>query len=77
MEPTGVEIDLKRVQTNIVIFAVRSPRADAAAFARGMAGNNVLVHQISPDSIRLVTHKDVSRDGILAALAAAREVLTA
>ena len=76
-ELPGVEIDLKRVQTNIVIFAVRSPRADAAAFARGMAGNNVLVHQISPDSIRLVTHKDVSRDDIPAALAAAREILTA
>jgi len=76
-ELPGIEIDLKRVQTNIVIFAVRSPRADAAAFARGMAGRGVLVHQISPDSIRLVTHKDVSRDGILAALTAAREVLTA
>src|SRR5574341_2174373 len=74
-EIPGIEIDLKRVQTNIVIFAVRSPRADAAVFARGMAARDVLVHQISPDAIRLVTHKDVSRDGILAALAAARAVL--
>lgn len=72
----GIEIDLKRVQTNIVIFAVRSPRADAAVFARGLAARGVLVHQISPDAIRLVTHKDVSRDDILAALAAARDVLT-
>ncbi len=72
----GIEIDLKRVQTNIVIFAVRSPRADAAAFARGLAARGVLAHQISPDAIRLVTHKDVTRDDILAALAAAREVLT-
>lgn len=74
-EIPGVEIDLKRVQTNIVIFAVRSPRADAAAFARAMAARGVLVHQISPDSIRLVTHKDVGRDDILVALAAARDIL--
>ena len=71
----GIEIDLKRVQTNIVIFAVRSPRVDAAAFTRGLAARGVLPHQISPDSIRLVTHKDVSREDILTALAAARTVL--
>jgi len=71
----GIEIDLKRVQTNIVIFAVRSERADAAALVRGLATRGVLAHQISPDSIRLVTHKDVTREDILAALAAARAVL--
>ena len=74
-EIPGIEIDLKRVQTNIAIFAVRSPRANAAAFTRGLADRGILAHQISPDSIRLVTHKDVTRDDILAALAAAREVL--
>ncbi len=74
-EIPGIEIDLKRVQTNIVIFAVRSPRVDAAAFVRGLAGRGVLAHQISPDSIRLVTHKDVSREDITAALSAARAVL--
>jgi threonine aldolase len=74
-EFSGIEVDLKRVQTNIVIFAVRSPRADATAFTRGLAARGVLAHQISPDSIRLVTHKDVSRDDILTALAAARELL--
>ncbi len=74
-ETPGIEIDLKRVQTNIVIFAVRSPRLDAAAFVRGLAARGVLAHQISPDSIRLVTHKDVNREDILAALAAARALL--
>jgi threonine aldolase len=74
-EIPGIEIDLKRVQTNIVIFAVRSPAADATAFTRGLAARGILAHQISPDSIRLVTHKDVNRDDILTALAAAREIL--
>ena len=74
-ELPGIEIDLKRVQSNIVIFAVRSPRLDAPAFVRGLAARGVLAHQISPDSIRLVTHKDVNREDILAALAAARALL--
>ena len=74
-EMPGIDIDLKRVQTNIVIFAVRSSRLDAASLVRGLAARGVLAHQISPDSIRLVTHKDVNREDILAALDAARAVL--
>jgi threonine aldolase len=74
-EIPGIDIDLKRVQTNIVIFAVRSPHVDAAAFVPRLAARGVLAHQISSDSIRLVTHKDVSREDITAALSAARAAL--
>ncbi len=53
-----------------------SSRSGPRAFSLApRAARGVLVHQISPGSIRLVTHKDVSRDDILAALAAARTVL--
>lgn len=61
----GIEIDLKRVQTNIVIFAVRHPKINASMLTRRLREERILVHQISADAIRCLTHKDVSRDDVL------------
>ncbi len=63
----GIEIDLKRVQTNIVIFAVRHPKIDASMLTRRLREERILVHQISANAIRCLTHKDVSRDDVLQA----------
>jgi threonine aldolase len=52
----GIEIDLKRVQTNIVIFAVRHPKINASILTRRLREERILVHQI-----------DVSRDDVLQA----------
>jgi len=73
----GIEIDLKRVQTNIVIFAVRHPRITASTLSRRLREERVLVHQISAESIRCLTHKDVSRRDVEQALTIMRQITTA
>jgi threonine aldolase len=72
----GLVIDLATVQTNIAILRVDGPGAAgrAADLVRGCAERKVVVHAISPTSIRCVTHKDVDADDIARALEAFREV---
>jgi threonine aldolase len=57
-------IDLEAVQTNIVIFTLspkgRAHHADAAAFCAALRQKNVLASAVGPDSVRFVTHSDVS-----------------
>jgi threonine aldolase len=56
-----VELDLKHVQTNIVIFKLREGR-DASAAVHALKQRGVLASAIGPHSIRFVTHHDVSRE---------------
>lgn len=54
-----VKIDLKKVQTNIVIFDLVAP--EAMELVKFLAEHDVLASAISPSQIRFVTHRDVSR----------------
>ena len=60
----GVEIDPETVETNIVIFRV----PDAAGLIRTLAGEVELSGPVNGDRVRAVTHMDVDRAGIDAAL---------
>jgi threonine aldolase len=64
-EPGKAEVDLDAVQTNIVIFKLRSKDkangGDAAAFTAALKQKGVLVSAIGPHSVRFVTHYDVDR----------------
>jgi threonine aldolase len=64
-EPGAAEIDMETVQTNIVIFKLRSKDqvngGDAAAFTAALKLKGVLVSAIGPHSVRFVTHYDVDR----------------
>jgi threonine aldolase len=73
----GIEIDLKRVQTNIVIFTFQHPKMTAEMLTQKLREKRVFVNQISADSIRCLTHKDVVRDDILLALKAIRNSMSA
>ena len=74
-ELPGVKIDPERVRTNIVIFDVSGTGLAADAIcARMKEGHGVLCSGFG-DSIRMVTHYDVSRDDVEAALEALRRVL--
>jgi threonine aldolase len=53
------EIELGMVQTNIVIFKLR--RGDAVEFVAGLKRQGILCSAIGPQTVRLVTHFDVSR----------------
>ncbi len=55
-----VEIDLPAVQTNIVIFQLQG--GDAAGFCARLKDEGVLASAVGPNSVRFVTHFDVSRD---------------
>ncbi|WP_263379836.1 threonine aldolase family protein [Granulicella paludicola] len=56
----GAEIDLSMVQTNIVIFKLKA--GDAGAFVAGLKKSGVLCSAIGLQTVRLVTHFDVSRE---------------
>jgi len=64
----GMEVDLDRVQTNIVIVDVREHPLGEKGITERMAEQGVLFLAIGPGRLRLVTHIDVSRPGIEEAL---------
>src|SRR5439155_26336199 len=76
-EIPGVRIDPRRAVTNIVSFEVDPAVMDAGAFQKACAEKGLRVSRYLGNSPRLraVTHLDVTRDDIDAALEIARAVL--
>jgi threonine aldolase len=73
----GVVIDLKSVETNIVIFRLTGPQP-AAKLVERLKEHGVLASAMGPDTIRLVTHLDVDRAAcVTAAEVLAEEIHTA
>jgi threonine aldolase len=73
----GIEVDLRKVQTNIVFFGVRGTGRTAAEISVGLAKRNVLANPTGKYEIRMLTHVDVNRAAIDRALAEFRAVLAA
>jgi len=71
----GAEIDPERVQTNIVVFDLAGG-PDAEEVIARLRLRRVLANSIDRHRIRLVTHKDVSRQDCLSAVEAIKEVLS-
>jgi threonine aldolase len=70
---SGVTLDLKRVQTNIVIFDVHRTGLTGEEFnARTLASHGVRFSVLGPTLVRAVTHLDIPPNGIELALEAAR-----
>ena len=57
----GVQVDLARVQTNIVIIDSSASGIPAAEISARLKGEGILMNPIGPDKLRAVTHYDVSR----------------
>lgn len=72
----GVKIDPERVQTNIVVFDIGETGQTTAGFVLKLKQRGVLASGISASAMRMVTHKDISRDDCKAALGAIREALS-
>ena len=72
----GAEIDPERVQTNILVFDISTPGLDAGEVIAKMRTHRVLANSIGRRRIRLVTHKDVSRQDCLNAVETIRGILT-
>jgi len=71
-----IELDLRTVQTNIVVFRLVERRGvpDAATFVERCRERSVLVNQFGPRVVRAVTHLDVSVDGCRVAAKVMRAV---
>jgi len=74
-ELPGIEIDLRKVQTNIIIFSVKRKDLDALKLTVRLKESGVLVLPLSYDQIRAVTHLDVDSRGIDQAIKVFGEIL--
>jgi threonine aldolase len=72
----GVSIDLLSVETNIVVFRLADGKGAAELVAR-LKTRGVLAGALGPGAIRLVTHRDVSRDQCIDAAEALTEEIEA
>ncbi len=79
----GVDLDLARVRTNILVFRVGKgptrtlddpPTGPAARFLARLKERGVLASQFGPDKVRFVTHRDVSAADVDRAIEALREM---
>jgi len=71
----GIKIDMKTVQTNIVIFDVEGLEVKANVFVKKLKEQNVLAGSISETKIRMVTHRGIEKEDIEKALSAVEETI--
>jgi len=71
----GVSVDPAAVETNIVFFDVAGTGRSAADLCAQLERRGVQMGAFGATVVRAVTHLDVTRDDVLAAVGALREVL--
>jgi threonine aldolase len=74
-ELRGMKVDPERVQTNIVIFDIAETGLTTAQFAAELKSRGALANGVNAREMRMVTHYDVSREGIEQTLKVAREIV--
>lgn len=74
-ELPGVQIDLSKVQTNIVRFSFDHPRLSVEAFLTALRKRGILMGSMSNTSIRAVTHYGIEAAHIEQVVSAAAEIL--
>jgi threonine aldolase len=72
----GISLNAAKVQTNIVIFSVKTSGLSSAEFLARLATRGVLAVPVDADRVRMVTHLDVSRQDVDEAATAAQAVLS-
>jgi threonine aldolase len=73
-EIDGLDIDVNAVETNILFFHVRKPGLTVPMLLDRMKAEGVLMGGTGPNTIRAVSHLDVSKDGIDRAIEVLRKV---
>jgi threonine aldolase len=73
-EIDGLDIDVTAVETNILYFGIHRPGLTVATLLERLSAQGVLMLGTGPNSIRAVTHLDVSKEGIERALEVLRKV---
>jgi threonine aldolase len=72
----GIQVDPKKVRTNIVIFDISGTGLTTAEFSKRLKSRGVLMNGVSDRQMRAVTHYDVTREDCERALAAIEELLS-
>ncbi|HHY37316.1 MAG TPA: low specificity L-threonine aldolase, partial [Clostridia bacterium] len=71
----GIDLDPRKVQTNIIIFEISKRGWSASRFVEVLRKHEVLADDFGLSKVRMVTHKDVSRNDVLRALDVTRSIL--
>ena len=71
----GLRVDVDRVQTNIIMVTVDSPKASSEDFVAGLASQGVKVGSPYGDTLRMVTHYQFDAGQIPVVLKAAERAL--
>ena len=71
----GIRVDPSYVQTNIVIYDVRETKLSSAEFLERIGRRQVLGVPVDAERIRMVTHLDVDRSDVEAAVGIIAEAL--
>jgi threonine aldolase len=74
-EIDGLDIDVNAVATNILYFDVRQPGLTVSTLLERLRTTGVLMLGTGPNSIRAVTHLDVSKEGIERAIEVLRQAV--
>ena len=74
-EMPGIEIDPKKVETNIVIFDVSGTGMSSDEFCSRLKQREVLALSLDQRRTRMVAHHDVNREGCEKAVAAVSEIV--
>jgi threonine aldolase len=75
-EIPGIKVDPSKVASNILFFDVSGTGLAAQEISKRLAARGVLANASDPQTIRMVTHLDVDRQGCERALRVLREVVT-
>jgi threonine aldolase len=71
----GIFIDMKQVQTNMVMVHVKHSKYNSVMLARALAKRGVLANAIDAGRIRAVTHLDINREQVLQAVEIFKDIL--
>jgi threonine aldolase len=74
-EIDGLDIDVNTVETNILYFGVRRSGLTVPILVERLKAEGILMLGTGPNSIRAVTHLDVSKEGIDRAVDVLRKVV--
>src|SRR5881296_3423468 len=70
----GITLNPAKVQTNIVIFGLKTSGWSSSDFLQTLAKRDVLAVPVDNERVRMVTHLDVDRNDVEKAAAAVQEV---
>ncbi|HZK12139.1 MAG TPA: GntG family PLP-dependent aldolase [Atribacterota bacterium] len=72
----GMKIDMKTVQTNMVYFEIPEGKINPTSLVERLKKENILIGDPKGRKIRIVTHKDISRDEICYVISKFKSILS-